>query len=69
MIVDGTDVTEHNFGPPLSHSDEKSTLSVTLLGHVILTTSKSERTGEEKAVLPEGYDVGCVMLFTGECLY
>jgi len=66
LIIDGTDVTEHNFGPPLPQSEEKSTLSVALIGHVILTSSKKEKPGDETVVLPDGYDVGSVMLFTGE---
>lgn len=58
-------MTEHSFGPPVHNNDEKCSLSVALLGHVILTSSKREGSGEEKEVLPDGYDVGCVMLFTG----
>ena len=66
--MDGTDITELYFGPPLPWTDDKCTLSVALLGHVVLTTSKRDGTGKEKSVFPEGYDVGSLLLFTGEYL-
>ncbi|XP_048586036.1 lysosomal-trafficking regulator isoform X2 [Nematostella vectensis] len=62
-IVDGTESSEHNFGPALSlQEDSKCLLSGLLLGHMTLRTSRPERTSDPVGP-PDGYDLGNVQVF------
>ncbi|XP_022782202.1 lysosomal-trafficking regulator-like isoform X2 [Stylophora pistillata] len=60
IVVDGTESTVHDLGPPLLwHEEAKFTLSTLLLGHVTYTDGgKSPR-----EVLHEGYQIGNVFVF------
>ena len=62
IVVDGTESTVHDLGPPLLwHEEAKFTLSTLLLGHVTYTDGgKSPR-----EVLHEGYQIGNVFVFAG----
>ena len=61
-MVDGTESTIHDFGPPLPwHEEAKFTLSTLLLGHVTF----SDGGKLPKASVHDGYQIGNVFVFAG----
>ena len=64
-MVDGTESTFHDFGPPLPwHEEAKFTLSTLLLGHVI--GGDESKSSNMKASIHNGYEIGNVFIFAGE---
>lgn len=64
-MIDGTDSTVHDFGPPLAwHEEAKFTLSTLLLGHVIC--SDESKPSNMNTSFYGGYEIGNVLIFAGK---
>ena len=64
-MVDGTEATVHDFGPPLPwHEEAKFTLSTLLLGHVI--SSDEGKSSNMNTSFHTGYEIGNTFIFTGK---
>ena len=65
VVVDGTESTIHDFGPPLPwHEEAKFTLSTLLIGDII--GGNDSKRSNFNTSLQCGYEIGNVFVFTGE---
>ena len=65
FVVDGTEMTTYDFGPPLPWQEEaKFTLSTLSVGHVI--SCNASKSSNSKMSFHNGYQIGNVFVFTGK---